>query len=111
MFISIFLNFLGVIFYFLQRLARRNNKKVKPTIEFWLKDNWIELVSVAIIDVILMIILLQPETSVGLDSLIQKYVPFIALQVSVKPAMSALIGLLFAKFVYEIVKKAKYGKK
>jgi hypothetical protein len=101
---TLILNIIGILIYFINRFANRTKKTVGFSFTFWLKDNWPELSSTLLFDAALMILLLQKDTMINLDALIAEYVPFIGLQVAVKPVMGLLIGLILAKGFYELFK-------
>lgn len=101
---TLILNVIGILIYFIHRYTKRTKKTIGFSFKFWLKDNWPELVSTGLIDMALMILLLNKDTMVNIDQLITQYVPFIGLQVAVKPVMGLLIGLILAKAFYELFK-------
>ena len=101
---TLILNVIGIWVYFINRYAKRTKKTVGFSFTYWLKDNWPELASTILLDAALMILLLNKDTMVNIDALIAEYVPFIGLQVAVKPVMGLLIGLILAKAFYELFK-------
>lgn len=101
---TLILNIIGIMIYFINRYANRTKKTIEFSFKFWLKDNWPELACTILFDTALMILLLNKETMINIDALIAEYVPFIGLQVAVKPVMGLLIGLLLAKAFYELFK-------
>lgn len=101
---TLVLNLIGILIYFINRYANRTKKTIGFSLKFWLKDNWPEVSSTLLFDLALMILLLNKDTIISLDALIAEYVPFIGLQVAVKPVMGLLIGLLLAKAFYELFK-------
>jgi hypothetical protein len=98
------LNIIGLAIYFINRYANRTKKTIGFSLKFWFKDNWPEVSSTILFDTVLMILLLNKDTMINIDSLIAEYVPFIGLQIAVKPVMGLLIGLLLAKAFYELFK-------
>jgi uncharacterized integral membrane protein len=95
------LNLIGITIYFIGRYSKRATKTARFNHKFWLSDNWPELTSTLLINVALMILLMQPETQVNLDSLIKEYVPF-GLDIAVKPLMSFLLGVIFSAAFYKL---------
>lgn len=107
---EIVLNILGIFTFFWVRFTFRKNK-TKGNWKFWFNDNFEEMVSIALFDTILMILLLRPETQIGLDAWLQNHVP-LEVHVAIKPAASAIIGLFFAWFFYTLYnRKVKNSKK
>lgn len=101
---TLILNVIGILIYFINRYTKRNVKTIGFDVKYWLKDNAPELLSTALFDLALMILLLNKDTMVNIDALIAEYVPFIGLQIAVKPVMGFLIGLILAKAFYELFK-------
>lgn len=100
------LNIIGVAIFFINRYGNRTVKS-RFNRNTWVRENWRPVVSMLLFDVALMILLLQPETQIGIDNLLKEYIPFVALQVSAKLVVSFLIGLFFAAAFYKLFKKKK----
>lgn len=103
--IDIVLCLLGIIIYFINRYANRS-RKAKPSLAFWLNDNWPELVTTLALNVALMIIIHLPGTTVSLDRVLAA-LPF-DLTVSGIPTLCFFLGLGLTASFYRLFKqKAK----
>jgi hypothetical protein len=93
---------LGTAAYFFIRYAKRTDKVKDFSIKFWLKDNYPELISTFIIDLIAMIILMDADTNltVWLASKIPE-----GLVLPAKLIFAALCGLGFGHIGYELIQK------
>lgn len=95
-----FLFFLGTLYYFVQRFAKRQKKTIVFDFKYWLKDNLPEFVTTIIVDIAFMIILTDAGTNIDLS----KYLPegFI---LPVKLIFAFGVGAGLGKIFYEIFKK------
>lgn len=106
------LNGIGVVIYFLNRFGNRR-KKAKPSIKFWIADNYRELLTTLLFDLALMIIVMMPDVQVNFDSFIAENVPFgLAISpVVAKAILSFLLGLGLSSLFYKYYKiRAKLKK-
>lgn len=100
--LNIFLNVLGIVTFFWVRFANRTDKAAEPSFKYWWKDNYEQLISIVLIDVILMILVFMGGLKLNLDKFpnIPEWV-----QLSGNGVLFAFIGLLFAMLTYEAYKK------
>jgi hypothetical protein len=109
--ISIILCTLGIASYFLNRYANRKDKVKEPTLIFWWKDNWPELVQILLFTFSGMIIILMPGTTISIDSalnnLIHKLPEWAQIDVMApsKPIISFIWGLGGSALVYFLFRK------
>ncbi|HPF93328.1 MAG TPA: hypothetical protein PLV65_05310 [Tenuifilaceae bacterium] len=96
------LNLIGILIYFISKYANRRNA-TKFSVKFWFADNWPELISTLLLNIALMLLLLQPETTINLDEWLASNVPF-GLSVAVKPLFAFLLGLGLSSFLYKMFK-------
>lgn len=99
---NILLNFLGIAIYFINRYANRAEKSKPFSFRFWLKDNWPEMLTVLITDIVLMILLFSPGTEINFDQLLST-MP-IGVKVSGSLLMSFLLGLGLSSMFYKFFK-------
>ena len=97
-----FLFLLGTLAYFVRKYIFRSKKTVGFSFKFWLKDNWPELLFAFIFDLAAIIILLDPETSIDLNTL--QWVPA-GMILPAKMIMSFVIGYGGAYGIYQVFKK------
>ena len=100
---KILLNVIGILIFFLNRYVGRKDKTAEPSIKFWLKDNWAELVIITLFDAALMILVVFG----GLKFDFSKLLPSLpeGLTLAGDMAMCFLIGLFLAWTFYSIIKK------
>jgi Kef-type K+ transport system membrane component KefB len=106
---KIALNIIGILIFFLVRLAGRKDKDAPLSIKFWLKDNWEQLAAVVLFDVALMLLVFQG----GLQFNFEKIAPMLpkGVQLAGDAAMCFLVGLLFAWGIYAGYKKMVIDKR
>jgi hypothetical protein len=106
---KIALNIIGILIFFLVRLAGRKDKDSPFSIRFWLKDNWEQLAAVVLFDVALMLLVFQG----GLQFNFEKIAPMLpeGVQLAGDAAMCFLVGLLFAWGIYSGYKKMVIDKR
>lgn len=97
------LNLIGIFTYFINRYANRANK-TKFNFSLWINDNWPELASTLLVNIALMLLLMQPETTINIDDWLKANVPF-AIQIAIKPLFSLLLGLGLSAFLYGLFRK------
>ena len=97
------LNIIGILIYFINKYAGRRNK-TKFSFKFWFADNWPELVSTLLLNIALMLLLLQPETTINIDGWLAQNVPF-GLAIAVKPLFAFLLGLGLSSFLYGMFRR------
>jgi hypothetical protein len=100
---KILLNFIGILIFFLNKFNGRKDKTTEPSIKFWFKDNWPELVIISLFDMALMILLVFG----GLKLDFTKLLPSLPDGVTVAGDWAAcfLIGLFLAWAFYALIKK------
>ena len=97
-----FLFLLGTLAYFVRKYIFRSKKTVGFSPKYWAKNNWPELLFAFIFDLAAMIILLDPETSIDLNTL--QWVPA-GMILPAKMIMSFVIGYGGAYGIYQVFKK------
>ena len=97
------LNALGILIFFFVKLSGRKNKDKPLSIQYWLKDNWEQLVAVLLVDIALMLLVFQG----GLQFNFEKIAPMLpdGVQLAGDSALCFLVGLVFAWAVYNGYKK------
>lgn len=100
---KLLLNAIGVLIFFLVRLAGRKDKGSPLSITFWLKDNWEQLITVLLFDIGLMILLGEGGLNISFDKLV--WLPE-WLQIIGDSASALVIGLFGAWLAYAGYKKA-----
>ena len=104
---KILLNILGVLIFFFVRLQGRD-KSVPFSVKFWFKDNWEQLIAIALIDVALMVLVFTGGLKLSLEQLpgIPKWI-----QLAGDGVICLLVGALFAYLGYEAYKKLVLDKR
>jgi hypothetical protein len=97
-----FMFLLGTLGYFMHRYTTRSKKDASFDMRFWIKDNWPELIFAFIFDLAAMIILIDPETSIDLNTL--QWVPD-GMVLPAKLVLSFVIGYGGAYGIYSTFKK------
>ena len=95
---EIIVNVIAIAIFFLVRFNGRKDKTKEPDINFWLKDNWEQLVTIVLFDVLLMI--LAGKNALNLDLSQLTFLPS-WMQLMGNLAVAAVIGLLGAFLAYE----------
>ena len=104
---TVILNIIGVLIFFLSRFQGRTDKTKSASLSFWLKDNWGELVIIALFDVALMMLVFIGGIELNFD----KIAPMLpdGVKLAGDGAMCFVIGLfiawLFYKGYQKIIKK------
>lgn len=101
-----FLFFLGTLAYFFDRYLNRKDKNKPVSLVFWLKDNWQELAFAFIIDLAIVIVVLDPHTTIDITKIawLPDWLGF-----SVNLILSFFVGYGGGLIVYSAFKKkAKY---
>lgn len=103
---KIALNVIGILIFFFVKLAGRKDKSSPLSIQFWLKDNWEQLIAVSLIDVALMLLVFQG----GLQVNFEKLAPMLpdGVQLVGDGAICLLIGMIFSFVGYEGYKKIMF---
>ena len=106
--IKIVLNLLGIVTFFWVRFANRTDKTKEPTLKFWLKDNFEQLIGILLIDVAIVMLVFVGGLQLSLEKIttLPDWV-----QLTGDSAIFYLTGLVFALFGYELVKKTILEKK
>ena len=104
---KILLNIIGILIFFLNRFAGRTDKTTKPSIGYWFRDNWCELLIVALFDTALMILVILG----GLEFNFEKIAPMLpdGVKIAGDLALCLLVGLVFAWVTYVGYKKIVKG--
>jgi hypothetical protein len=97
------LNLIGIMVYFINRYAGRENKKPDFSLRYWLQDNWPEISTVLLIDLAIMLLINSPGTEINFDEFLSK-LPF-GIKVAGDLFFSFLLGLGLASLFYTIFKK------
>lgn len=99
---KILINILGIITFFFVRFANRTDKTAQPSLKFWFKDNWEQLICITLIDIALMLLVFQGGFKISFENLpgLPTWVQIIG-----DSAMYYLVGLVFSFFGYEAYKK------
>lgn len=97
---KILLNILGILIYFLNRYNNRRSKDKSFSINFWVKDNWPELLIVILVDISIMLLLLLNDISIDAA----QFLPTWLVKVG-DLGISWLIGLGLASLIYSIFRK------
>ena len=100
--VKIILNILGIVTFFWVRFANRTDKTKEPTLGFWLKDNFEQLIGILLIDIAIIFLVLAG----GLKLSFEKITTLPDwLQLTGDSAIFYLSGLIFALLGYEAIKK------
>ena len=103
----IILNIIGILIFFISRFNGRKDKVKETSISFWFKDNWGELISIALFDIALMMLVFIG----GIEFNFEKLAPMLpeGLKLVGDGAMCFIIGSVLAWGVYvgyqKIIKK------
>ena len=97
-----FMFLLGTLAYFVRKYIYRSKKTVAFDLKYWALDNWPELLFAFIFDLAAMIILLDPETAIDLNTL--QWVPE-GMVLPAKLVLSFVIGYGGAYGIYSTFKK------
>lgn len=97
---KIVLNILGILIYFLNRYNNRRSKDKSFSINFWVKDNWPELLIVLLVDVSIMLLLILNDISIDAAQFLPTWLVKIG-----DLGIAWLIGLGLASLIYSIFRK------
>jgi hypothetical protein len=97
------LNLIGIMVYFINRYANKENKNTEFSIRYWIQDNWPEMTTVLLIDLAIMLLINSPGTEINFDELFSK-LPF-GIKVAGDLFFSFILGLGLASLFYTIFKK------
>lgn len=106
--IKIILNLLGILTFFWVRFANRTDKTKEPSLKFWLKDNFEQIIGISLIDIAIIMLVLAGGLQLSLEK-IQTLPGWV--QLTGDSAIFYLAGLIFALLGYELVKKIILDKK
>ncbi len=106
--LKIILNVLGIVTFFWVRFANRTDKVKEPTIGFWLKDNFEQLIGIALLDIAIIMLVLTGGLQLSFEK-IQTLPDWV--QINGDRAVYYFTGLIFALLGYEAVKKLILDKK
>lgn len=105
---KIALNIIGILIFFLTKFATRKDKDAPVSASFWLKDNWEQLIAVALFDVALMLLVFTG----GLQLSFEKLTVIPAwLQVTGDGAVCFAVGAFIAWAAYTGYKKIVLDKR
>jgi hypothetical protein len=93
--------FLGTLAYFLYIYINRSSKD-KPSLSFWISDNWPELLFTFLFDLAAILILLDPETQIDVTK-IEWFPAWLILPV--KLVGSFLLGYGGGYAIYNLLKR------
>ena len=105
---KIILNVIGIVIFFLSRFSNRKDKTTEPSIKFWFKDNWEQLITIGLFDVALMILASKQALNIDFSKL--TFLPD-WLQLVGDVALFFVIGLLGAYLAYEGYQKRVIDKR
>jgi purine-cytosine permease-like protein len=97
---KIVLNILGILIYFLNRYNNRRSKDKSFSINFWVKDNWPELLIVLLVDISIMLLLILNDISIDAAQFLPTWLVKIG-----DLGIAWLIGLGLASLIYSIFRK------
>lgn len=102
------LNTLGILIFFLVKLSGRTDRDKPLSIQYWLKDNWEQLIAILLVDISLMLLVFQG----GLQFNFEKIAPMLpdGVQLAGDGALCFLVGLVFAWAVYNGYKAMMFKK-
>lgn len=105
---KILINLLGILTFFFVRFANRTDKVAEPSLNFWIKDNWEQLICISLIDIALMLLVFQGGLQISFEKLpgLPTWVQIVG-----DGAMYYLVGLIFSYFGYEAYKKLVIDKR
>ena len=106
--ISVGLNVLGIVIFFVTRYAGRTDKILPYSGKFWIKSNWEQLIGVVLTNIGLMALVFQGGLKLNLEKL--PMIPEWA-QVAGDEFVALLVGALFAYLAYEGYKKLVIDKR
>lgn len=99
---KILLNIIGILIFFLNRFNGRKDKTAEPSVKYWVKDNWPELLTITLFDLALMILLFTEGLQIDFEKLFPSAPEGIAFTGDL--AVSFFIGLIIAWAVYSLFK-------
>jgi hypothetical protein len=106
---KILLNVLGMMIFFLLRFNGRADKAKEPSIGFWMKDNWVELIVILLFDIAFMILGVFGGLKVDFTKLLPSLPDWITIVGDW--ALCFIIGLFGAYAGYTLIKaKVDYTK-
>ena len=66
---KIILNIIGIVIFFLSRFSNRKDKTTEPSVKFWIRDNWEQLITIALFDIALMILASKQALNIDFSKL------------------------------------------
>lgn len=100
MILLIVTNIIGIFIYFLLRYDGRTDKSKPLSVKFWVKDNWVQLLTIALIDLAIMILLLSSDLTIDKIS----YVPDWFTSYG-DATITLFVGMVMSHICYVAVKK------
>ena len=97
---KILLNFLGIMIYFLGRFQGRKQKDKTFSITFWVKDNWVELLIILLVDISIMLLLITNDISIDAAQFVPSWLVKIG-----DIGIAWLVGFGLAALIYNIILK------
>jgi hypothetical protein len=97
------LNLIGIVIFFLIKFNNRKDKKKEPSLEFWLIDNWVELLTILLFDIALMLLALQGELKLSFTKLFPTAPEGITLVGDL--TICFFVGVVLAWTFYKLVNK------
>jgi hypothetical protein len=104
-FFDIFLNFLGLILYFIIRYINRTGKSTEFSMKFWITDNKWQSIAILICDAIIMILTMAGGLVFDLTKLFPTLPGGIAFIGDM--AVYCVIGLVLSHALYELLQPKK----
>jgi hypothetical protein len=92
---------LGTIAYFIIRYEGRTDKTKELDIKFWIRDNWVQLSGAFILDLIAMLLIMDPD--IDISGWLIKFIPEGLVSLAVL-AIPAACGLGLGWGAYEFIK-------
>lgn len=100
MILLIVTNIIGIFIYFLLRYEGRTDKSKPLSIKFWMKDNWVQLLIIALIDLAIMILLLSSDLTIEKIPHVPEWFASYG-----DATITLFVGMMLAHIFYLFVKK------
>ena len=95
-------NFIGIFIYFFTRFTNRTDKVKEPSLQYWWKDNWPELITIFLFNIVLMLLVIGGGLNVNFEKLFPQLSEWVTFTGDV--ALSLFTGLLLASMFYNFYK-------
>lgn len=97
--LAIILNLMGIAICFLTKYSNRRDQDKTFSLNFWIKDNWPELVITFLIDASILLLVMTGDVELNITKFLPEWVASAGAL-----AISFAIGVGLAAVVYEIIK-------